>query len=190
VRRLRGPVTDVLLRLVGVTRRFEGLTAVNACSLDVAPGAVHGLIRPNGAGKTTLVEMISGALPPSAGSILLGGEPIEGRPPHEVAQRGVSRTFQLTSLFREMSVLDNVMVGMHTRLRAGPLASMLGTRAARREDAAARVEAAELLDLLLPGVLGHVRPPCVWSLCGAGALAPARCLSGTCPSCQASLVRS
>ncbi len=109
----------MLLRVAEVTKRFEGLTAIDGCSIDVAEGSIHGLIGPNGAGKTTLFDMISGALAPSAGRILMNGARIDGRPPHEVARAGIARTFQLVSVFGEMSVLENVMVGMHARLRTG-----------------------------------------------------------------------
>jgi branched-chain amino acid transport system ATP-binding protein len=140
----------MLLRVAEVTKRFEGLTAVAGCSVDVAEGSIHGMIGPNGAGKTTLFDLISGTLAPSEGHIRLGDARIDGRPPHEVARHGIARTFQLVSIFGEMSVLENVMVGMHTRLRSGLLAAVLGTRGARAEDARARAEARELLALVMP----------------------------------------
>jgi branched-chain amino acid transport system ATP-binding protein len=142
----------MLLRVAGVTKRFEGLTAVEGCSIDVAEGAIHGLIGPNGAGKTTLFDMISGALTPSAGRIFMNGARIDGRPPHEVGRAGVARTFQLVSVFGEMSVLENVMVGMHSRLRSRLLPAVLGTRGARAEDHRARTKARELLALVMPGL--------------------------------------
>ena len=142
----------MLLRLDEVTKRFDGLIAIDGCSLDVVAGSIHGLIGPNGAGKTTLFDMISGALAPTAGRILMEGARIDGRPPHEVARAGIARTFQLVSAFAEMSVLENVMVGMHTRLRSRLLPAALGTRGARREDARARDAARELLALVMPGL--------------------------------------
>lgn len=142
----------MLLRVAEVTKRFEGLTAIDDCSLGVADGAIHGLIGPNGAGKTTLFDMISGAQIPSAGRIMLGNTRIDGRPPHEVARAGIARTFQLVSVFGEMSVLENVMVGMHKGLKTGLLSAALGTRSARHEDDRARAEAGGLLDLVMPAL--------------------------------------
>jgi len=147
----------MLLRVAEVTKRFEGLTAIDGCSIDVAEGSIHGLIGPNGAGKTTLFDMISGAQVPSAGRILLSDTRIDGRPPHEVARAGIARTFQLVSVFGEMSVLENVMVGMHTGLKTGLLPAALGTWSARREDERARTEARELLDLVMPALAEEKR---------------------------------
>jgi branched-chain amino acid transport system ATP-binding protein len=140
----------MLLQVADVTKRFEGLTAIQACSLGVAEGSIHALIGPNGAGKTTLFDLISGAASPSAGRILMDGARIDGRPPHAIARSGIARTFQLVSVFGEMSVLENVMVGMHARLEAGLLASLLGTRGARSEDDRARERARDLLARVMP----------------------------------------
>jgi branched-chain amino acid transport system ATP-binding protein len=100
-----------LLRGVGVTRRFGGLAAVDHLDFDVAEGEIVGLIGPNGAGKTTLVNLISGSLPPTAGTIVFAGETINGLPPHQVARRGITRTFQVARPFPNLTVRQNVVVG-------------------------------------------------------------------------------
>jgi branched-chain amino acid transport system ATP-binding protein len=147
----------MLLRVSEVTKRFEGLTAIDACSLDVAEGSIHGLIGPNGAGKTTLFDMISGAQLPTSGRIALGSARIDGLPPHQVARAGIARTFQLVSVFGEMSVLENVMVGMHNGLGTSLVGAALGTPGARREDERARTEARELLKLVMPALAEEKR---------------------------------
>ena len=113
-----------LLEVSGLSRSFGGLHAVKDVSFRVEKGTVKALIGPNGAGKTTLVNLVSGVLPPDRGSVTLGGEAVQGRPSHEIAARGVSRTFQQIRLFSQMSALENVMVGVHPRSRAGFLAGM------------------------------------------------------------------
>jgi len=134
-----------LLSARGLCRRFGGLTAVADLDFDVRPGEILGVIGPNGAGKSTTFAMIAGALRPSAGRVLFDGFDISGLPPHAVAARGIMRTFQHNRPFAGMSLRDNVLVGMHTRLAGnvlGPMAGLPGSR--RREDAAVR-RADELL---------------------------------------------
>jgi branched-chain amino acid transport system ATP-binding protein len=114
-----------LLEVSGLSRSFGGLQAVKDVSFRVEKGTVKALIGPNGAGKTTLFNLVSGVLPPDRGTVLLRGEPVQGRPSHEIAARGVSRTFQQIRLFSQMSALENVMVGVHPRSRAGFVAGML-----------------------------------------------------------------
>ena len=104
-----------LLSLDGLTRRFGGLTAVNGVSFDVAEGEVVGLLGPNGSGKTTALNMISGALKPSAGQIRLRGEPIGGLSAHRVARRGVARTFQLVRILPSLTVAGNVLAALAFR---------------------------------------------------------------------------
>jgi branched-chain amino acid transport system ATP-binding protein len=101
----------VVLSVRGATRRFGGLVAVNALDFDVTEHEVMGLIGPNGSGKSTTLNLVSGALPLSAGSIALRGQPISGLPAHAIARRGIARTFQLVRLLPSMSVLDNVVAG-------------------------------------------------------------------------------
>jgi len=113
-----------LLEVSGLSRSFGGLHAVKDVSFRVEKGTVKALIGPNGAGKTTLFNLVSGVLPPDGGTVTLRGEAVQGRPSHEIAARGVSRTFQQIRLFSQMSALENVMVGVHPRSRAGFLAGM------------------------------------------------------------------
>jgi branched-chain amino acid transport system ATP-binding protein len=144
-------MTSPLLEVDRVTRRFGGLTAVDGLSFSVAPGAIHGLIGPNGAGKTTLFNVISGFYRPNSGAVRLRDATISGLPMHAVARRGVVRTFQHSTLFAELSVLENALVGTHMRFRPGLVAAILGTDAAPRKDARAQAEAA--LDFF--GLLPH-----------------------------------
>jgi len=113
-----------LLEVRGLSKRFGGLHAVRDVSFQVERGTVKALIGPNGAGKTTLFHLVSGVLAPDEGTVLLGGVPLDGEPAHRVAARGLSRTFQQIRLFAQMTALENVMVGVHPRSRAGFLAGM------------------------------------------------------------------
>jgi branched-chain amino acid transport system ATP-binding protein len=114
-----------LLEVSGLSKRFGGLHAVKDVSFAVRKGTVKALIGPNGAGKTTLFNLVSGVVPPDAGTVALRGAPIQGRGPHRIAALGLSRTFQQIRLFSQMSALENVMVGVHPRSRAGFVAGML-----------------------------------------------------------------
>ncbi len=109
----------VLLELRRVSRRFGGLQAVADLSMAVRPGSIHGLIGPNGAGKSTVFNLISGVVPLSAGEVLFRGERISGLRPSEICRRGVARTFQATTLFREYTVFQNLLVAVHLRAADG-----------------------------------------------------------------------
>ena len=135
-----------ILAVEALTRRFGGLTAVSNVSFSVPTGRVKGLIGPNGAGKTTLFNLIAGVIEPSAGRVMLAGDAIEQLPPHRRVERGLSRTFQNLQIFREMSVLENVMLGMHPRLGTGFLQAMFRTATARRDEASAAREAHAALE--------------------------------------------
>jgi ABC-type branched-subunit amino acid transport system ATPase component len=111
-----------ILRAEGLTRRFGGLVAVNAVSLSVEAGQVHGIIGPNGAGKTTLFNLISGFVSPDSGRLWLEEHEITRLPAHERSRLGVVRTFQNIRLFRGLSVLDNVLLGQYPVARPGYLA--------------------------------------------------------------------
>jgi branched-chain amino acid transport system ATP-binding protein len=115
------------------------------------PGAIKAIIGPNGAGKTTLFHLLSGVLPPDAGEVRFKGEAIQGRPTHEIAARGISRTFQHIRLFARMSALENVMVGCHVRSRAGFLAGMLHLPRTWNEERRIELRAREAMDFV--GVL-------------------------------------
>ena len=137
-----------LLEVTGVSKRFGGVRAVEGVSFRVEKGTIKALIGPNGAGKTTLFNIVSGFVAPDAGTITFGGRAIHGWPPHRVAARGLSRTFQNLRLFPHMSALENVMVGRHLRARAGLLAGMLSLGQSRREEREARARALEVMDFL------------------------------------------
>ena len=137
-----------LLDVSGVSKRFGGVAAVRDVSFQVEAGMIKAIIGPNGAGKTTLFNLVSGFVPPDAGAVRLDGEAIQGRRPHEVAARGLSRTFQHIKLFAQMTALENVMVGRHLRARSGFVSGMLHLPWTRREDRAVRERALEVMDLL------------------------------------------
>lgn len=134
------------LQLRGVSRAFDGLLAVNDITLDVTPGRITGLIGPNGAGKTTLVNLISGLLLPTSGSILLNGQDISLLQPAEVARRGIARTFQTIRLLRDATVLDNVIAGLHRHERSSLPAALLALPSARREQRRLREQGMALLE--------------------------------------------
>jgi branched-chain amino acid transport system ATP-binding protein len=106
-----------LLEIRDVTRRFGGIVAIDDVSLDVEAGQIVGLIGPNGAGKTTLFNVITRLYKPDSGTVRFGGKSLLRTPPHRVVRRRIARTFQNVELFRSMTVLDNVLVGAHTRTR-------------------------------------------------------------------------
>jgi branched-chain amino acid transport system ATP-binding protein len=127
-------------------KEFGGLVAVNDVSFSVPRGKVISLIGPNGAGKTTFFNMLTGVYKPTGGSITFLGEDVTGKPPHAITQRGIGRTFQNIRLFQNMSALENVLVGMHGRLRANLFNSILRTPFVKREEKEARERALELLE--------------------------------------------
>ena len=135
----------MLLEAHDVTVRFGGVTAVKNASLDVSPGQITGIIGPNGAGKTTFFNMLTGVYKPTAGQIEFDGNVITGQPPHLITKLGVGRTFQNIRLFEHMTALENVLVGMHHRLKGGILGSIFGTPRVRREERQAEERARELL---------------------------------------------
>ena len=111
-------MVEPLLSVESVSRRFGGLMAVDGASLAASCGRITALIGPNGAGKTTLFALISGFLKPSAGRIRYDGADVTGEPPHRLARRGITRTFQIVQPFAGLSVRDNILVGAHLRHRA------------------------------------------------------------------------
>ncbi len=138
----------MLLKTENVTIRFGGLTAVNRVSLEIQPGRITGLIGPNGAGKTTFFNCISGVYKLDDGTVVFDGQRIDGRRGFQINEAGIARTYQVINLFRRMSVLDNVMVGMHSRLRQGFFASLVRTPFQRREEREALAGAYELLEFV------------------------------------------
>ena len=137
-----------LLSVRGVSKRFGGLQAVEDVSFDVLQGAIKGLIGPNGAGKTTLFNLITGFLRPDRGSIVFDGAEVQGLAPHQIAARGMVRTFQQIRLFPKMTALENIMVGCHLHTRGGFLAGMLRLPFTWREERRTREKAWEVLRFL------------------------------------------
>jgi len=134
-----------MLRLARVSKHFGGLSVLQEVNFEVPVGSVFGLIGPNGAGKTTVFNLITGLLAPSGGEITFDGKNLIGRAPHHITRLGLGRTFQNIRIFKEMSLVDNVVVGMHAHLDygvAGWLFSLPGFRARERQ---AREKARELL---------------------------------------------
>ena len=131
-----------------VTIRFGGLVAVNDVDFIVPPKAVVSLIGPNGAGKTTFFNILTGLYKPTSGRVELGGVDVTGRAPHKIAALGLARTFQNIRLFNLMTAEENVMVAMHSHLKAGILGTIFGTPRTRREERDAREAAGDLLEFV------------------------------------------
>jgi branched-chain amino acid transport system ATP-binding protein len=134
-----------LLTASGVRKEFGGLLAVNDVDFVIPQGSIVSLIGPNGAGKTTFFNMLTGVYRPTAGRIVFDDHDVTGKPPHTITERGIGRTFQNIRLFQHMTALENVLVGMHARLKGGIIRSILGTPGLRREERQARERAIELL---------------------------------------------
>ncbi|MBI5154358.1 ABC transporter ATP-binding protein [Candidatus Poribacteria bacterium] len=136
-----------LLDVQDVSISFGGLRAVSSFRLALEKGALHGLIGPNGAGKTTIFNLLTGVYCPCEGKICLEGRTLNGLKPHCIAGAGMCRTFQNIRLFPELTVLDNVLVASHANVSHGLIAAVLRTPKHRREEAALRARALELLDV-------------------------------------------
>jgi branched-chain amino acid transport system ATP-binding protein len=136
------------LRVEKLTRRFDGLLAIDDVSFEVPPEGVTAVIGPNGAGKTTLFNMISGFINPTEGRIFFEDEELTGVAPERIARRGLVRTFQLVQLFHNLTVLENVKVGRHVRTRAGLLAALARPRWARQEEKETERRARELIEFV------------------------------------------
>ena len=139
------PMRDDILVTRRLRKEFGGLLAVDDIDFTIPRDSTISLIGPNGAGKTTFFNMLTGVYKPTSGQVVLDGEDITGLPPHAITERGAGRTFQNIRLFQQMSALENVLVGMHARLKGGILASILRTPRLRREEERAREHARELL---------------------------------------------
>ena len=125
--------TANLLSLRGLGIRFGGLVAVDQVDFELPASHITCIIGPNGAGKSTLFNLITGIYKPSSGTVALNGEDITGLPAHVIAAKGIARTFQSSRLFEDLSILDNVMIGMHARTRTGVLSALLTPRRAKAE---------------------------------------------------------
>ena len=137
-----------ILDVQGITKRFGGLTAVNNVSFSVEKGAILSVIGPNGAGKSTLFKLISSFATPTSGRVKYDGKTITGLPPHAVARRGVVRTFQETTIFKEMTALQNVIVAHQLRCRASSLGIYFSSATARIDEERFRASAIEILEYL------------------------------------------
>jgi len=143
-----GAAGETQLTISDVSKHFGGVRAVDSVSLSVRRGGLVSVIGPNGAGKTSLLNMISGFYRPDTGSIIFEGKDITGSRPSQVAVLGIARTFQNIALFSGMTVLDNIMLGRHVRMKAGVLSSLVYWGLAQKEEVAHRARVEELIEFL------------------------------------------
>jgi branched-chain amino acid transport system ATP-binding protein len=143
-----GAPAETQLAISGVSKHFGGVRAVESLTLSVRRGGLVSVIGPNGAGKTSLLNMISGFYRPDTGSITFEGKDITGARPSQVAAMGIARTFQNIALFSGMTVLDNIMLGRHVRMKAGVLSSFVYWGLAQKEEVAHRARVEELIEFL------------------------------------------
>jgi branched-chain amino acid transport system ATP-binding protein len=136
---------SALLAASSISKRFGGVQALAEVSFSITRGEIYGLIGPNGAGKTTLFNLLTGIYAPDSGRFAFDGKNLSDLKPHQVAARGIGRTFQNIRLFANLSVLENVMIGRHVRTRAGVIGAVLRDTATREEEAGIERRAAELL---------------------------------------------
>lgn len=141
-------MAETVIQGIGVTQRFGGLVAVNHVDFHVEKNEIIGIIGPNGAGKTTLFNDITGVYSATEGKILRSGEDITKKKTHEITSMGLARTFQNIRLFGSLMVIDNVIVGMHTKLRSGIIGGLLQTPQVRRENRQAVEKAEHLLKMI------------------------------------------
>jgi branched-chain amino acid transport system ATP-binding protein len=140
--------TDAVLEVRGLEKHFGGLYALSGLDMDVRPGEIVSVIGPNGAGKSTLFNVITGTYPPTSGSVRFKGQTLTGLKPHRVCQLGIGRIFQHANLFGDLTVLDNVLIGHHARMRTSLIDAALRLPRFRREEKAAYVEAWRILEFL------------------------------------------
>jgi branched-chain amino acid transport system ATP-binding protein len=137
-----------ILEIEGLAKDFKGLRALNNVDIKIQQGEIFGLIGPNGSGKSTMINVITGFLKPTAGKITYKGELIGGLMPHQIAKKGVIRTFQLTSIFPDLTVEQNIIRGKHLNANSSILGSSFWTKGYRREEAKLKQEAIEMLALV------------------------------------------
>ena len=147
-------MSDCILEIKGLTKIFGGLTAINNVDLNVARGSITAVIGPNGAGKTTLFNIIAGVCVPDQGELFFNGKRLNGKTPPERVKMGIARTFQHVLLFKEMTVMENIMAGRHSRTGSGFLGSGLRLPAMRREEEGIGLDAAHYLNLVEQGRYG------------------------------------
>jgi branched-chain amino acid transport system ATP-binding protein len=143
-----------LLELINVAKNFGKLQAVSNLDFSVTKGEIHSLIGPNGAGKTTVFNLITGMFPLTSGQIVFNGEDITHLESHQIAQRGIARSFQQTFLFMHSTVLENVLIGFHMHCRAGAVKEFLHTASAKKTDQECKRQALEIIEFM---GLGNLR---------------------------------
>jgi branched-chain amino acid transport system ATP-binding protein len=137
-----------LLKTEGMTKRFGGLVAVDKLDLEVAEGSIHSIIGPNGAGKTTVFNCIMEFYTPDEGAVWFGGERMDGLSPDRVAEAGINRTYQNIRLFKNLTSIENILVGMHIHLKSTWYGAVFNTAATRRDEAEAVESARRILDFV------------------------------------------
>ncbi|GAB4218756.1 MAG: ABC transporter ATP-binding protein [Synechococcales cyanobacterium] len=137
-----------LLESKQLTKQFGGLTAVNQMTFAIEPGMIASVIGPNGAGKTTFFNMITGVYTPTSGQLIFNGHEITGAKPHRLTSLGIARTFQNIRLFGNLSTVENILIGMHSRLKGGLLGAIFRPPSTRKEEHRAKAKALELLDFV------------------------------------------
>ncbi|MFC0190286.1 ABC transporter ATP-binding protein [Fictibacillus aquaticus] len=142
-----------ILAVSNLTKKFGGLTAVNGVDITVQKESITAVIGPNGAGKTTFFNLVTGVYQPDNGNVQLGSTSLVGLKPHEISRHGIARTFQNIRLFSNITVLENVMVGLHNHLKGGIFGTLLQTPSVRREEKRAKEEAYEWLEYVGLGSL-------------------------------------
>ncbi len=147
--------SPILLQAKQILMQFGGLKALNLVDLNIARGTIHGLIGPNGSGKSTMMNVLTGIYQPTAGQVLFNDQPVNGKTPSDIALSGIARTFQNVQLFGEMTATDNVLVGLHHTYKSNIADVMFNTPRYKREDAAARLQAASLLNFVGLGDLAN-----------------------------------
>ena len=144
-----GPgAVDKILQTVGVTKQFGGLTAVNDVSFSIPRRSIVSIIGPNGAGKTTFFNMLTGLYKPTMGTVAFDGQDVTGRRPDKIMGLGMARTFQNIRLFGTMTAVENVMVGQHSRMKAGLFGSIIRTPGVRKEEKNVRAKAGDMLEFV------------------------------------------
>lgn len=137
-----------MLKIDSATIKFGGLTAVNEVSFEVKDGSIFGLIGPNGAGKTTLFNIISGVYAPNSGKIYLQDEDITGLAPFQICCKGIARTYQNINLFHALTVIENVKIGCHNKIKSNLFSNLIRTRAQREEEERIYEKCMELLEFV------------------------------------------
>lgn len=144
------PQSALSVELRDLHKSFGAAKIINGVTLTVEPGEFHAVIGPNGAGKSTLFNLVTGIYKPTGGQVLLEGEDITGLAPHKIAAKGIARTFQSSRLFNNLSILDNVIAGMHSRTKTSVVEALLLPRRARAEMNRSAEEAGEILQAMSP----------------------------------------